>query len=121
MIVADRDHDLLGRTFKLKPADQADGDLGRRSVVCRPIIDAKGAIEAEDDDATFAMRRAILALGALGCSTPPDRPCSGNERQAFGLGQAWRSINTAEASAAGASLSERPAKWRCWPRHQQRR
>jgi len=64
---------LLGRLFKLKP--KLTSLLAIGSAVCgvSAIIAAKGAIDADDEDSSFAIA-AILALGALSCSRfPPSR------------------------------------------------
>src|SRR6267378_2866976 len=53
---------LLGRWFKLKPKLTSLLAVGSSICGVSAIIAAKGAIEADDDDATFAIA-AILALG----------------------------------------------------------
>lgn len=60
----------LGRTFKLKP--KLTSLLAVGSSVCgvSAIIAAKGAIDADDEDSTFAIA-AVLALGALALFTFP--------------------------------------------------
>lgn len=61
---------LLGRLFKLKP--KLISLLAIGSAVCgvSAIIAAKGAINADDEDSSFAIA-AILALGALALFTFP--------------------------------------------------
>jgi len=61
---------LLGRLFKLKP--KLTSLLAIGSAVCgvSAIIAAKGAIDADDEDSSFAIA-AILALGALSLFTFP--------------------------------------------------
>ncbi|WP_448270313.1 putative sulfate exporter family transporter [Nostoc sp. DSM 114159] len=64
----------------------------------------KGAIEAEDDDAAFAIA-AILALGAFGLFVYPlIGHTFGMSDRAFGLWAGLAVDNTAEATAAGALL-----------------
>src|SRR6266446_729287 len=55
---------LLGRWFRLKPKLTSLLAVGSSICGVSAIIAAKGAIEADDDDATFAIA-AILALGAF--------------------------------------------------------
>src|ERR1035437_5451487 len=61
---------LLGRTFKLKP--KLTSLLAVGSAICgvSAIIAAKPAIDADDDDASYAIA-AILALGAISLFTFP--------------------------------------------------
>src|SRR5437588_406056 len=74
------------------------------------IIAAKGAIEADDDDATFAIA-AILALGAFGLFA---YPALGHllhmSDHAFGVWAGLAVDNTAEAAAAGAIYSDAAGK-----------
>src|SRR5207245_3264919 len=61
---------LLGRAFKLRP--KLTSLLAVGSAVCgvSAIIAAKGAIDADDEDSSFAIA-SILALGALALLTFP--------------------------------------------------
>src|SRR5438132_6377051 len=61
---------LLGRWFRLKPKLPSLLAVGSSICGVSAIIAAKGAIEADDDDATFAIA-AILALGAFGLFAYP--------------------------------------------------
>jgi uncharacterized integral membrane protein (TIGR00698 family) len=101
---------LLGRLFKLKPKLTALLAVG--SAVCgvSAIIAAKGAIEADDEDSSFAIA-AILALGAIALFT---FPLIGHalhmSNSAYGLWAGLAVDNTAEATAAGALFSDASAK-----------
>src|SRR5205085_9847542 len=74
------------------------------------IIASKGAIEADDEDATFAIA-AILALGAFGLFA---YPLIGHwlhmTDHAFGVWAGLAVDNTAEAAAAGAIYSDHAGK-----------
>lgn len=74
------------------------------------IIASKGAIEADDDDATFAIA-AILALGAFGLFAYPAivHLLHMNDR-AFGVWAGLAVDNTVEAAAAGAIYSDLAGK-----------
>jgi uncharacterized integral membrane protein (TIGR00698 family) len=101
---------LLGRLFKLKPKLTALLAVG--SAVCgvSAIIAAKGAIDADDEDSSFAIA-AILALGAIALFT---FPLIGHalhmSNSAYGLWAGLAVDNTAEATAAGALFSDTSAK-----------
>jgi uncharacterized integral membrane protein (TIGR00698 family) len=101
---------LLGRWFGLKP--KLTSLLAVGSAVCgvAAIIATKGAIDADDEDSSYAIA-AILALGAIALFTFPlighwlhlgDR--------AFGLWAGLAVDNTAEATAAGALYSDAAGK-----------
>ncbi len=101
---------LLGRWFGLKP--KLTSLLAVGSAVCgvSAIIATKGAIDADDEDSSYAIA-AILALGAIALFTFPlighwlhlgDR--------AFGLWAGLAVDNTAEATAAGALYSDAAGK-----------
>ena len=101
---------LLGRWFKLKP--KLTSLLAVGSAVCgvSAIIATKGAIDADDEDSSYAIA-AILAIAAISLFTFPlighwlhlgDR--------AFGLWAGLAVDNTAEATVAGALYSEAAAK-----------
>ena len=100
----------LGRAFGLKP--KLTSLLAMGSSICgvSAIIAGQGAIEADDDDATFAIA-AILALGAFGLfAYPAVGRLLGMSDQAFGLWAGLAVDNTAEAAAAGAVYSEAAGK-----------
>jgi len=101
---------LLGRLFHLRP--KLTTLLAVGSAVCgvSAIIATKGAIDADDEDSSFAIA-AILALGALALFT---FPLIGHSLhltdQAYGLWSGLAVDNTAEAAAAGALYSDAAAK-----------
>lgn len=101
---------LLGRWFRLRP--KLTSLLAVGSAVCgvSAIIATKGAIEADDEDASYAIA-AILALGALALFT---FPLIGHSLQlsdrAYGLWAGLAVDNTAEAAAAGVLYSDAAGK-----------
>jgi uncharacterized integral membrane protein (TIGR00698 family) len=101
---------FLGRVFKLSP--KLTSLLAVGSSVCgvSAIIAAQGAIDADDEDSTFAIS-AILALGALALFT---FPLIGHGvhmgDMAFGLWSGLGVDNTAEATATGALYSDAAGK-----------
>jgi uncharacterized integral membrane protein (TIGR00698 family) len=101
---------LLGRVFNLKP--KLTTLLAVGSAVCgvSAIIAAKGAIDADDEDSSFAIA-AILALGALSLFT---FPLIGHALHltdhAYGVWSGLAVDNTAEAAAAGALYSDTAGK-----------
>jgi uncharacterized integral membrane protein (TIGR00698 family) len=101
---------LLGRLFHLGP--KLTTLLAVGSAVCgvSAIIATKGAIDADDEDSSFAIA-AILALGALALFT---FPLIGHSLhltdQAYGLWSGLAVDNTAEATAAGALYSDAAGK-----------
>jgi len=101
---------LLGRAFRLKP--KLTTLLAVGSAVCgvSAIIATKGAIDADDEDSSFAIA-AILALGALALFT---FPLVGHALQlsdhAYGVWSGLAVDNTAEAAAAGALYSDTAGK-----------
>jgi len=101
---------VLGRWFKLKPKLTSLLAVGSSICGVSAIIAAKGAIEAEDDDAAFAIA-AILALGAFGLFA---YPAIGHflhmSDHAFGVWAGLAVDNTAEAAAAGAIYSDAAGK-----------
>jgi len=101
---------LLGRWFRLKPKLTSLLAVGSSICGVSAIIAAKGAIEADDDDATFAIA-AILALGAFGLFA---YPALGHllhmSDHAFGVWAGLAVDNTAEAAAAGAIYSDAAGK-----------
>jgi len=101
---------FLGTLFKLKP--KLISLLAIGSAVCgvSAIIAAKGAIDADDDDSSFAMA-AILALGALALFTFPAIAHSLHMNDvSYGLWAGLGVDNTAEATAAGALYSDAAGK-----------
>jgi uncharacterized integral membrane protein (TIGR00698 family) len=101
---------FLGRLFKLKP--KLISLLAIGSAVCgvSAIIAAKGAIDADDEDSSFAIA-AILALGALSLFTFPAIAHALHMNDiAYGLWAGLGVDNTAEATAAGAVYSEAAGK-----------
>jgi uncharacterized integral membrane protein (TIGR00698 family) len=101
----------LGRAFGLGPKLTALLAVG--SAVCgvSAIIATQGAIEADDEDTSYAIG-AILALGAFGLFAFPaighalhmgDHP--------FGLWVGLAIDNTAEVAAAGNLYSDEAGKW----------
>src|SRR5438132_7028249 len=97
---------VIGRWFRLKPKLTSLLAIGSSICGVSAIIAAKGAIEADDDDATFAIA-AILALGAFGLFAYPaiGHLLHLNDR-AFGVWAGLAVDNTAEAAAAGAIYSD---------------
>jgi len=100
----------LGKWFGLKPKLVTLLAVG--SAVCgvSAIIATKGAIDADDEDSSFAIA-AILALGALALFT---FPLIGHalhlSSNAYGLWSGLAVDNTAEAAAAGALYSDAAGK-----------
>jgi uncharacterized integral membrane protein (TIGR00698 family) len=101
---------FLGRLFKLKP--KLISLLAIGSAVCgvSAIIAAKGAIDADDEDSSYAIA-AILALGALALFTFPAIAHSLHMNDvSYGLWAGLGVDNTAEATAAGALYSDAAGK-----------
>src|SRR6204780_1202411 len=96
---------FLGRAFGLRP--KLTTLLAVGSAVCgvSAIIATQGAIDADEEDSSFAIA-AILALGALSLFTFPliGHALHMSDR-AYGLWAGLAVDNTAEATAAGASHS----------------
>jgi uncharacterized integral membrane protein (TIGR00698 family) len=101
---------FLGRVFGLRP--KLTTLLAVGSAVCgvSAIIATQGAIEADEEDSSFAIA-AILALGALSLFT---FPLIGHllhlSDHAYGLWAGLAVDNTAEATAAGALYSDAAGK-----------
>src|SRR5713101_2860631 len=101
---------LLGKLFGLRP--KLTTLLAVGSAVCgvSAIIATKGAIDADDEDSSFAIA-AILALGAISLFT---FPLIGHalhlSDHAYGVWAGLAVDNTAEATAAGALYSDAAAK-----------
>jgi uncharacterized integral membrane protein (TIGR00698 family) len=101
---------VLGKLFKLKP--KLISLLAIGSAICgvSAIIAAKGAIDADDEDSSFAIA-AILALGALSLFTFPAIAHSLHMNDvSYGLWAGLGVDNTAEATAAGALYSDAAGK-----------
>ena len=97
---------LFARIFGL--GEKLTALLAIGSSICgvSAIIASKGAIDASDEDASFAIA-AILALGAVGLfAYPLIGHALGLSDHAFGLWAGLAVDNTAEASAAGAIFSD---------------
>jgi uncharacterized integral membrane protein (TIGR00698 family) len=100
----------LGKAFGLRP--KLINLLAIGSSVCgvSAIIAAKGAIDADDEDSSFAIA-AILALGAISLIV---FPLIGHtfhmSDNAYGLWTGLAVDNTAEATAAGAIFSDAAGK-----------
>jgi uncharacterized integral membrane protein (TIGR00698 family) len=102
---------VLGRWFRLKPKLISLLAIGSSICGVSAIIAAKGAIEAEDDDASYAIA-AILALGAIALFFfPLIGHALGMSDHAFGLWAGLGVDNTAEATATGALYSDTAAKY----------
>ena len=97
---------LLGRAFGLSPKLTSLLSIGASICGVSAIIAAKGAIDADDEDASYAIA-AILALGAVSLIA---FPLIGHALMmtdhAYGLWVGLAVDNTAEATAAGALYSE---------------
>ena len=101
----------LGNKFKLSPKLTSLLAIGSSICGVSAIIAAKGAIEAEDEDVSYAIA-AILALGAFSLiGFPLIGHALGMTDQSYGLWAGLAVDNTAEATAAGALYSETAAKF----------
>jgi uncharacterized integral membrane protein (TIGR00698 family) len=101
----------LGRAFKLRPKLTSLLAIGASVCGVSAIIAAKGAIEADDEDASYAIA-AILALGAVSLvAFPFIGHALGMSDQAYGLWVGLAVDNTAEATAAGAIYSEAAGRY----------
>lgn len=101
---------IFSRIFGLGPKLTALLAVGSSICGVSAIIATQGAIDADDEDASFAIA-AILALGAFGLFA---YPLIGHalhlSDHAFGVWAGLAVDNTAEASAAGALYSEAAGK-----------
>jgi uncharacterized integral membrane protein (TIGR00698 family) len=101
---------FLGRLFGLKPKLTTLLAVGSSVCGVSAIIATKGAIDADDEDSSFAIA-AILALGAIALFT---FPLIGHwlhlSDRAYGIWAGLAVDNTAEATAAGALYSDAAAK-----------
>ena len=96
----------LGRLFDLPPKLTSLLAIGASVCGVSAIIAAKGAIEADDEDASYAIA-AILALGAVSLFVFPLIGHSlAMSDWAYGLWVGLAVDNTAEATAAGALYSD---------------
>src|SRR6059036_1213191 len=101
----------LGRAFKLSPKLTSLLAIGASVCGVSAIIAAKGAIEADDEDASYAIA-AILALGAVSLLVfPLVGRGFGMSDHAYGLWAGLAVDNTAEATAAGALYSDTAGKF----------
>ena len=101
----------LGRWLRLSPKLTSLLAIGSSICGVSAIIAAKGAIEADDEDASYAIA-AILALGAFSLfAFPAIGHALGLSDHAFGLWVGLAVDNTAEATAAGALYSDAAAKF----------
>jgi uncharacterized integral membrane protein (TIGR00698 family) len=100
----------LGNAFKLTPKLTSLLAIGSSICGVSAIIAAKGAINAKDEDASFAIA-AILALGAISLfAFPVIGHLLGMTDHAYGLWAGLAIDNTAEATAAGNLWSEQAGK-----------
>ena len=101
----------LGRSFKLRPKLISLLAIGSSVCGVSAIIAAKGAIDADDEDASYAMA-AILALGAVSLfAFPLIGRALGMSDHAYGLWAGLAVDNTAEAIAAGALYSDEAGRF----------
>jgi uncharacterized integral membrane protein (TIGR00698 family) len=97
---------VLGRAFGLSPKLTSLLSIGAAICGVSAIIAARGAIDADDEDASYAIA-AILALGAVSLvAFPLIGHALGMTDHAYGLWVGLAVDNTAEATAAGALYSE---------------
>ncbi len=101
---------VLGKLFGLSPKLTSLLAVGSSICGVSAIIAAQGAIEADDEDASYAIA-AILALGAISLFV---FPVVGHalhlSDHAYGLWAGLAVDNTAEATAAGALYSDAAGK-----------
>jgi len=101
----------LGSRFGLSPKLTSLLAIGSSICGVSAIIAAKGAIDAEDEDVSYAIG-AILALGAFSLFTfPAIGHALGMSDRTFGLWAGLAVDNTAEATAVGALYSDTAAKF----------
>ncbi|MGA2672166.1 MAG: putative sulfate exporter family transporter [Terracidiphilus sp.] len=101
---------ILGRAFRLNPKLTSLLAVGSSICGVSAIIAAKPAIDAKDEDASYAIA-AILALGAISLFTFPLIGHSLHlSDKAYGLWAGLAVDNTAEATAAGALYSDAAGK-----------
>jgi len=101
---------VLGRVFRLRPKLTTLLAVGSSICGVSAIIATKGAIDADDEDSSYAIA-AILALGAISLFV---FPLVGHtlhlSDHGYGLWAGLAVDNTAEASAAGALYSDAAGK-----------
>jgi uncharacterized integral membrane protein (TIGR00698 family) len=96
----------LGKKFNLTPKLTSLLAIGSSICGVSAIIAAKGAIDADDEDASYAMA-AVLALGAFSLfAFPAIGHALGMNDKSFGIWAGLAVDNTAEATAAGALFSD---------------
>ena len=101
----------LGRRFGLTPKLTSLLAIGSSICGVSAIIAAKGAIDADDEEASYAIA-AILALGAFSLfAFPAIGHALGMSDNAFGMWAGLAVDNTAEATAAGALFSDVAGKF----------
>jgi uncharacterized integral membrane protein (TIGR00698 family) len=100
----------LGRAFKLKPKLISLLAIGSSICGVSAIIAAQGAIDADEEDSSYAIA-AILALGAISLFVFPvvGHALHLSDR-GYGLWAGLAVDNTAEATAAGALYSDAAGK-----------
>jgi uncharacterized integral membrane protein (TIGR00698 family) len=102
---------MLGRALDLSPKLISLLSIGSSICGVSAIIAAKGAIDADDEDASYAMA-AILALGAVSLFIfPLIGRALGMGDHSYGLWVGLAVDNTAEAAAAGALYSDAAGKF----------
>lgn len=100
----------LGRVFKLSPKLSSLLAVGSSICGVSAIIAAKGAIDADDEDSSYAIA-AILSLGAVSLfAFPVIGHALHLSDHAYGLWAGLAVDNTAEATAAGALFSDAAGK-----------
>ena len=101
----------LGRRFGLTPKLTSLLAIGSSICGVSAIIAARGAIDADDEEASYAIA-AILALGAFSLfAFPAIGHALGMHDNAFGMWAGLAVDNTAEATAAGALYSDAAGKF----------
>lgn len=101
----------LGKRFHLSPKLTSLLAIGSSICGVSAIIAAKGAIDADDEEASYAIA-AILALGAVSLLVfPLIGHTLGMTDPSFGLWVGLAVDNTAEATAAGALYSDAAGKF----------
>lgn len=101
----------LGKRFGLGPKLTALLAIGSSVCGVSAIIAAQGSIDADDEEASYAIG-AILALGAVGLFLfPLVGHALGMKAHAFGLWVGLGIDNTAEVVAAGNIYSDEAGKW----------
>ncbi|MEI9972351.1 MAG: putative sulfate exporter family transporter [Ignavibacteriota bacterium] len=103
---------MLGRWLKLSPKLTSLLAIGSSICGVSAIIAAKGAIDADDEDASYAIA-AILALGAFSLfAFPAIGHALGLSDHAFGLWAGLAVDNTAEGDRGGRLVFRRGSEIR---------